>query len=101
MNFFLKIGVFRYGFSFVFSRKLKNKTLNVQESVHVNLSNTDYKVFNVIKENPTYRLDEIASTIKQGTKTVFRSIKKLKDAGKIIRIGSDRAGNWMIIEKEK
>lgn len=89
------------GFSFVFSRKLKNKTSNVPVNVPVKLKATDYKVLRLLKKNSRYKREEMASILKLHTKTVQRAIKRLSDNGKIIRRDSDKSGYWEIVKNDK
>ncbi len=49
---------------------------------------------NLLNENPSLTIKELAVKFKVSEKTIYRSINKLKQLGKIIRIGSDKEGYW-------
>ncbi|MCI2069482.1 MAG: putative DNA binding domain-containing protein [Bacilli bacterium] len=80
------------GFRFVFHRK------NVTQNVTVKLSKTDLLVVKVLREHPEYTREEISKVLKKNLRTIQRSINHLKAAGRIVRIGSDKAGYWEILE---
>lgn len=87
------------GFSFVFYRK--NGTLNVTKNVTINngvrLIKNDYKVLEALKEAPTSTREELATVIGINKRTVQRSLDKLVEAKKIIRVGSKKSGYWEIL----
>ncbi len=78
------------GFKFVFYRPLGHR--NAQEK----MSKTDQDVYECIKENNNYTTSEIASKLSKSSKTIYRSIKKLKERGFIRRIGNDYNGHWEV-----
>ena len=51
-------------------------------------------------ENPTYTTSQLAKLLSVSRKTVSLKLKKLKDAGLVVREGSDRKGSWSVV-KEK
>lgn len=78
------------GFRFVFNRPLGHK--NVQKK----MSMTDQEVYECIKENNNYTINEIALKLSKSDKTIYRSIKRLKENGFIRRSGNDYDGHWEI-----
>ena len=78
------------GFRFTFYRPLGQKY--AQE-----MSETERKVYKLIKEDNYIRANEITKKIGKSEKTVYRAIKRLKDLGMIIRIGDDYSGYWKIL----
>lgn len=82
-----------FGFRFVFHRN------NVSQNFTVNLIETDFKIFNLLKQNPTSTREVLANSIGKTVRTVQRSLDRLVLARKIIRIGSDKSGYWEIVEK--
>ena len=80
------------GFKFTFYRPLG------QKYVRDNMSETDIKIFSFIKKNPFVRASEIAKLLDVSDKTIYRSIKKLKVLGLIVRVGDDYSGYRKIIE---
>ena len=90
-----------FGFRFVFHRNniSQNVTVNVSQNVTVKLIETDFKIFNLLKQNPTSTREVLANSIGKTVRTVQRSLDRLVLARKIIRIGSDKSGYWEIVEK--
>ncbi len=54
------------------------------------------KVLEILKKNPSITAKQMARQMNISPRKVSRLIKKLKENGKIIRIGSDRKGYWKI-----
>ena len=77
------------GFRFTFYRPLGHK--NVQD-----MSETEKKVYELIKNDNYIKANVMAKKISKSEKTVYRSIKKLKEYGMIKRIGDDYEGHWEI-----
>ncbi len=83
------------GFSFVFYRpNAINKTPLVAETI---LRTSDYKVLNVLRDNPNLTREQIASLICMDKRTVQRKLNTLVANGFIIRIGSKKTGYWKIL----
>lgn len=53
-----------------------------------------------LQNNPTATAKQISSALSISERKTSRIIKKLKDTGKIRRMGSDRKGRWEIISPE-
>ena len=85
-----------FGFRFSFHRN--NVTSNVTSNVTIVLSITDKKVLALLKEHPEQTREEIAFKIGKTVRTVQRSLDKLKEAKKIVRIGNRNYGYWEVIE---
>ena len=64
----------------------------------VNGIETDDPVLRLLYEDPAYTYQDIADKLNIGRKAVFGRIKKLKEAGIIERVGSDKKGYWKINE---
>lgn len=79
------------GFRFTFYRK------NVHGHVQVTLNKRDQEILDIIKECPSSTIKELALKLNVTEKTIFRSIKKLKELNKLIRVGSDKNGYWKAI----
>lgn len=85
-----------YGFRFSFHRH--NDTNHVTFDVTIKLSKTDIAVFEELRKNPKQTREEISLKINKTVRTVQRSIDRLKQNGKIKRIGNKNYGYWEIIE---
>ncbi|MEG1805978.1 MAG: HTH domain-containing protein [Clostridia bacterium] len=55
-------------------------------------------VIDLIKINNKITANEIAEKLKISLSTVKREIKKLKDGGEIERVGSDKKGQWNVLQ---
>ena len=54
-------------------------------------------VLNLIKENNKITIKEMADKTGKTTRTIERTIQKLKQDNKLIRIDSDKTGTWKIL----
>lgn len=92
------------GFSFVFEREsvgALNGTINGVIKDTPDFCQNDYKVLHAIKEDPRLPIHLLATKLKLGTRTVQRSLDKLANGGKIVRIGSRKNGYWEIVPGEE
>ena len=96
------------GFSFVFEREAVgalngtiNGTINGVIKDTLDFCQNDYKVLHAIKEDPRLPIHLLATKLKLGTRTVQRSLDKLANGGKIVRIGSRKNGYWEIVPGEE
>ena len=67
-------------------------------NLNVNISKNDKLVLIEIKNNPHLSQPEIAIRLSLSERTIQSSIKNLKDASIIERVGSNKTGYWKIIE---
>lgn len=74
-----------------------NGEINEKINGEINLSETDTQVLAVIKSNPHIKRPDIISSLKIGRSTLDRSLKKLKYAGLLERIGSNKTGYWKVL----
>ena len=65
---------------------------NVPENVPERLE----QIIVAIKDNKNITLPRLARMFMVSEKTIKRDIKKLKDEGKIKRIGSAKGGHWEV-----
>lgn len=59
---------------------------------------TRVKIISLIKENPSITIPELAEKIGLTAKGIEWNIKKLKEKGKLKRIGPTKGGHWEIVE---
>lgn len=78
------------GFAFTFFRKGFNDTS----------LNLDDLVYSIIVNNPKISSSDIAKLVNKTQRTVLTSIKRLKDIGKIERAGGNKAGYWIVKNKQ-
>lgn len=61
------------------------------------LAESQKKILELIKDNPTISKKELAEAIKISTTAIDKNIKTLKDKGLIKRVGPDKGGYWQIV----
>lgn len=82
----------------------KNRELHIQyfdtvnDTVKKQNDTVNDPVLLLISRNKNIKATQISESLKMSLSTVKRKIKKLKDQGKIKRIGSDKAGHWEITQ---
>jgi len=59
---------------------------------------TREKILWLIKDNPEISANELAYIVNRSSRTIERTIVKLKKEGRIKRIGSDKGGHWKVIK---
>ena len=73
--------------------KADNDTINDT----INLSSKEQMVFNIIRNNPDVKINDIIASSGFSRPTVTRAISTLKEKSLIERIGSRKSGAWKII----
>ena len=74
-----------------------SKGTNGHLEVHLDDS-LEKKIIELLSENSSYTLKELAEKSLMSAKTVQRALKKLKESGRIERVGGKRYGHWEIRE---
>lgn len=93
-----------FGFRFSFYRNnvtvnvTKNVTSDVTKETPKRVNELDGEVMLLLKKNPVYTRKEIAQKVGKTSRTVQRSLDRLKEAGKIVRIGNKVSGYWEVID---
>jgi len=59
------------------------------------------KILATLADNPKTTIDEISTLINKSPSAVGRAIRKLKEQGKLDRIGPDKGGYWEVLVKNK
>ncbi len=80
------------GFRFIFYRK------NVHGHVQVKISKRDLELIELLTINPSLTIKELSIKFDVSEKTIYRSLNKLKELNKIVRVGTDKTGYWKIIK---
>jgi Fic family protein len=76
-------------------------TVPVNVPVNVLANDAEKRILELISDNPEITYNEMAKEISMNRKTVQRYISKLKTAGVIERIGSDKSGYWRVLSLGK
>ena len=89
-----------FGFRFSFHRNsaTKNVTIDVTTEVPNRVNELDFEVLHLLKENPVYTREEIAQKVGKTVRTVQRALDRLKEDGKIVRIGNKVSGYWEVLK---
>jgi len=56
------------------------------------------KILWLIKDNPEISAKELAYIVNRSSRTIERTVAKLKKEGRIKRIGPDKGGHWEVIK---
>ncbi|MDP8220236.1 MAG: ATP-binding protein [Candidatus Stygibacter frigidus] len=56
-------------------------------------------IIRILRKNPAMSLKEVAQLVHKSSRTIERTVKKLKKDGKIDRIGPKKGGYWKVIEE--
>lgn len=57
------------------------------------------RILELIKNNPTHTAKTMATIMELSVQAIQKQIRKLKDEGRLERIGPDRGGKWKVIDK--
>lgn len=82
---------------------LKNREMHiladtVNDTVNDTVKSKNDTVFSLIKQDNNITANEISERLNISLSTVRRKIKELRNSGKIERMGSDKTGQWKIVE---
>ena len=56
-----------------------------------------FEVLRLLKENSVYTREEIAQKVSKTARTMQRVLNRLKEDGKIVRIGNKVSGYWEVM----
>jgi ATP-dependent DNA helicase RecG len=85
--------------------EIENTELNVNDIVKlgvklgVRLSVNQVEILKLIISNSYITIKEMAEKIKISETAIQNNLSKLKTAGIIVRIGSDKSGQWKILQQ--
>ena len=68
---------------------------SVKDSVKSSV-NTEDKILDILKQNPTITLKEISLKLDLTQRAVEKQVAKLKKENKVQRLGSARKGKWIV-----
>lgn len=74
----------------------EDNRVNVKVNVKVNVN--QQKILDALKQNPYSTMDELSEIVGIAKKNVFNNMKKLQEAGLLIRHGADKNGWWEVTE---
>ena len=76
----------------------KNAGINVDINVGIKLNSTEEKIVELLIENTEYTAQQMAYRLGVTTRTIERNLSSLQKKGKLGRIGSKKAGSWIILK---
>ena len=81
--------------------KMKGKNAPINDPINdpINITETEIKIIELIKQNNQITRMELANTLKVNESTIKRNINKLKNRGILKRNGANKNGHWEIIKK--
>lgn len=91
-------------YSVFFSEPASNTSGEVRDKFVINSDIRDKfgenaaKIAGLMCKTPESTLDEIAEAIGVTRRTVEKQVKKLKEAGIVVRAGSNKSGVWKVTE---
>lgn len=76
----------------------KDVRVNVRPNVRVNLSSRENKIIELVADDETLTIIQLANALDVNERTIRRDIAALKERGVLARIGADKNGVWKIID---
>ena len=76
----------------------EDRVIRVTERVTVKVTDKEHELLTLLTEDPGYTMPQLAERLSVHRKTVAARLKKLKEAGLIEHIGSDRKGYWKLLK---
>ena len=83
------------GIAFRVTFRKKNYTPEMSEKTREKMSE---KILWLIKDNPEISAKDLAYIVNRSSRTIERTVAKLKKEGRIKRIGPDKGGHWEVIK---
>ena len=77
---------------------IQQREKTVEKTVEKTSEKTSEKILALIANNKNITIEEIASFTNRTTRAIEMNIEKLKQEGKIKRIGPDKGGYWEVVE---
>jgi ATP-dependent DNA helicase RecG len=62
------------------------------------MSKTSVQIIDLMKKNPVIKLQEVANQLNLSKRAVEMQVKKLREQGKVKRIGATKNGSWQVEE---
>ncbi|MBU4304341.1 MAG: winged helix-turn-helix domain-containing protein [Candidatus Omnitrophica bacterium] len=69
----------------------------VPESIPEKVTEKQKKILEIMAANPHVSMQEIAQVIGIAERNIKVHIKKLKDTGRVKRVGPDKGGHWEVV----
>lgn len=76
--------------------RVKKNIDSAKEKEPMMLTDNESLLLHLLLENPRYTMLQLVDKLGVSRKTVAVRLKKLKEKGLIVRVGSDRSGYWEV-----
>lgn len=83
---------------FVLTTLKEKRNVGLNVGTNVGLNSTEKKIVNLLLENPDETAINLAAKAGVTKRTVERTLKKLQEKGFLMRNGSKKTGNWIVIK---
>ena len=80
--------------------KIPNKVPNKLKKEFPDISDATWDVYRILKSSHSASSEEIGAALGISSRMVRKHIASLREAGIIVRIGSNKTGHWEVIRKE-
>ncbi|MGV2482149.1 UNVERIFIED_CONTAM: winged helix-turn-helix transcriptional regulator, partial [Salmonella enterica subsp. enterica serovar Weltevreden] len=57
-------------------------------------------VLALLAETPDLSIPELAQRIGKSASAIERAIRKLREAGRLARVGPDKGGHWQVLDQD-
>lgn len=94
---------FQYGFKVTVFSKVGDRVGDkvgdeVGDALPITLTENQEKILSLLKEQPSLSARQLSSIIDLSQRKVEENVKKLKETGKLTRIGNNKKGHWRVME---
>ena len=81
--------------------KVPNKVPNKLKKEFPDISDATWDVYRILKSNHSASSEEISASLGISSRMVRKHIASLREAGIIVRVGSNKTGHWEVVRKEE
>ena len=69
-----------------------------QGNARETLGKTPTEILELLKNKPDLSVQQLAALMHKSESAIHRAIRKLRDSGLLLRVGSAKGGRWKVIE---
>lgn len=84
------------GFLWTISYEEQKVISDVEGSVAEKVTDNQMKILQLIRKKERITTNELAIQLNISQRKIEENLKKLKDAGKLVRVGSSKSGYWKV-----
>jgi hypothetical protein len=78
--------------------KTPEKTETPQKTPQKTLQKTPDAIVAILRQQPEVSFAEVAAKLGKSESAIKRAVRKLRESGRLARIGPDKGGHWQVIE---